>query len=111
MMDKKGKKRIKAELKALKKSSKVNQTKETVVRVESPKPSTIVRFADSVKGVIYLIFGISLIAAIFLGEQGVIITIDDIIGSLFLAVLGKVVLCVLAIALFIYGLKQLRVVK
>lgn len=105
MTDKIEKKRIKAELKASKKST------HTDVQISSQKPSNIVKFADGVKGIIYLIFGISLIAAIFLGEQGMVITIEDIIGSLILATAGKIILTVLALALLVYGLKQLRIVR
>ena len=83
----------------------------SVTSFASSKPSKIVRFADSVKGIIYLIFGVSLIVAIFLGEQGMVITLEDIIGSLFLATVGKAALVILALALFIYGLKQLHLVK
>jgi hypothetical protein len=40
-----------------------------------------------------------------------IVSLDDIVESLFVAVAGKVVLGVIALALFIYGLKQLRLAR
>jgi hypothetical protein len=49
--------------------------------------------------------------AIFLGQTGVIITLEVIIDNLILAQAGKVVLAVIAIALLIYGIKNLRVLK
>ena len=40
-----------------------------------------------------------------------IVSLDDIVESLFVAVTGKVVLEVIALALFIYGLKQFRLAR
>jgi hypothetical protein len=70
-----------------------------------------VRFAEGVKGIIYLILAVSLIFAIILGQTGVIITLDDIIENLIVAQIGKVVLAIIAIALLIYGFKNLRILK
>ena len=71
----------------------------------------MVRFAEGVKGIIYLILAVSLIFAIILGQKGVIITFEDIIDNLILAQAGKVVLAIIALALLIYGLKNLRIIK
>ncbi len=109
-MDKTEKKQIKANVKAMKKAAKSSQEK-VVIESKSNVPSSAVRFAESVKGIIYLILSISLFVAIILGQRGMIITLDDIIGSLILATTGKVILIVIAAALLIYGLKQLRLVK
>ncbi len=80
--------------------------------MEKTKPSgRAVRFAESVKGVIYLVLAISLIVAIVLGQTGVIITLDDIIENLIVANAGKIVLVIIALAFFIYGLKNLRIVR
>ncbi|NNF34009.1 MAG: DUF1206 domain-containing protein [Saprospiraceae bacterium] len=71
----------------------------------------MVRFAEGVKGIIYLILAVSLIIAIVLGQTGVIITLEDIIDNLIIAQAGKVVLAIIAVALLIYGLKNLRVLR
>jgi len=71
----------------------------------------MVRFAEGVKGIIYLILAVSLIFAIVLGQTGVIITLEDIIDNLILAQAGKVILAIIALALLIYGLKNLRILK
>jgi len=74
-----------------------------------PKPGgKVVQFAESVKGIIYLVLAISLIVAVVLGHTGVIITLEDIIENLIVAQAGKVILIIIAVALLIYGLKKLR---
>jgi hypothetical protein len=120
-MDKAEKKRWKAEAKRQKKLAKA-QSKQIPIQLEgksqpseqslSPdSPSPAVRFAESVRGIIYIIFAVSLLAALVLGQKNIIISLDDIIQHLLLANLGKVILAVIALALFIYGLKHLRLVK
>ena len=74
-------------------------------------PSPAVRFAESVRGILYVLLGTSLVIALILGQRGVIVSLDDLIDSLFAARAGKVVLTVLAIALTIYGLKHLRIIR
>ena len=74
-------------------------------------PSKAVRFAELIKGLLYLILAISIIVAVVLGQTGVIITLEDIIENLIIAWFGKIVLVIIAIALFIYAFKQLRVIK
>lgn len=102
------KKRLKAEAKIRKKEIKAN----TNIGSGSPKSKTteVVRFAEGVKGSLYIILALSLICAIILGQTGVIMTLEDIIENLILATAGKVLLGIIALALFIYGLKNLRVV-
>ena len=75
------------------------------------KPSPAIRFAEAVRGIIYLIFSVSLILAIVLGEKGVLVSLDKIIENLLVIRIGQIVLVVIALALFIYGLKHLRLVK
>jgi uncharacterized membrane protein YdbT with pleckstrin-like domain len=114
------KKRQKAEAKLGKKAAKAHleETRATsqapVVASEQPRddgPSVGVRFAEIVKGVIYVVLAVSLGVALILGEGDVVITLDDIINSLLVAVLGKIILAIIALALLIYGLKQVRLVK
>jgi hypothetical protein len=75
------------------------------------KPSPAVRFAEAVRGVIYLIFAVSLILAVILREKGMLVSLDKIIENLIIIRIGQVVLVVIALSLFIYGLKPLRLVK
>ncbi len=115
-MNKIEKKRLKTETKIQKKLAKAKQ-KEIPVTSEGEdsrtpdQPSHAVRFAEGVRGIIYVIFAASLLLAIILGQRGVIVTLEDIIGSLFLASIGKIILVIVALALFIYGLKHLHLVK
>ena len=46
-----------------------------------------------------------------MGQSGLIVTLEDIIDSLIIATLGKVIIIIIAIGLFIYGLKNLRMMK
>lgn len=126
-MDKAEKKRIKAEQKAAKKTAKAAEKTAGSAAIEPPaaqpsagigedarekeKASVGVRIADAVKGLIYLVFATTLLAAVLLGETGLIVTLDDIIGNLFAAIAGKVVIAFIALALFVYGLKNLKIVK
>jgi hypothetical protein len=92
-------KRRKKELKALKKSSGAGRR------------SPAVAFAESVRGIIYLILGVSLVVSLILSQEGYIITLEDIVGSLFFAGLGKIILAVVALAFVIYGLKHLGAIR
>jgi hypothetical protein len=76
-----------------------------------PGASPAVRFAESVRGILYVLLGGSLGVALALGQQGAILSLDDLIDSLFAATAGKVVLALVALALLIYGLKHLRLVR
>ncbi len=58
-----------------------------------------------------MVLGASLVVALILGQKGAIISLDDIVNSLFAAWTGKVILALIALALLIYGLKHLRVVR
>ena len=114
------KKRQKSEAKLAKKMAKVQAegARTTPEPPESPSarpqdhgPSVGVRFAEAVKGIIYILLAVSLGVALVLGEGDVVITLEDIINNLIVAVAGKVLLAVIALALLIYGLKQVRLVK
>ena len=106
------KKNLKAEAKVAKKRGKAEagaiQPAPPAPVVAGPSP--VLRFAEGVRGVLYVLLAASLLLAIFLGERGVIITVDRIVGSLIVAWIGKVVLVVLALAFFVHGLKHLRLV-
>jgi hypothetical protein len=111
-MGKDEKKRLKAAVKLEKKRAKA-----ALRTGEPPEPpggagsSPAVRFAEVVRGILYLVLGASLVVALILGQQGVILSLDDVIDSLFAAGAGKVVLGLIALALVIYGLKHLRLVR
>ena len=117
------KKRLKAEVKQTKKRAKA-EVKRAGAEAASgaapgaersqpavPGPSPAVRFAELVRGVLYVVLGASLVVALVLGQQGAILSLDDIIANLFAATAGKVVLAVIGLALLIYGLKHLRLVR
>lgn len=104
------KKKQKAELKRKKKELKA-MSKSGSVGVGEKRSSWFVRFAEGTRGIIYIITGISIIVAIVLGQGGVIITLNDIINNLLIANAGKILLAVIALALVVYGLKNLRWLK
>jgi hypothetical protein len=70
-----------------------------------------VKFAESIRGIIYIITGVSIAIVLILGQTGAFITMSDIIENLMLATIGKFVLVVIAGALIIYGLKNIQVLK
>ena len=117
------KKRLKAEAKQTKKGAKAEVKRARAEaasgaapeaersRPAVPGPSPAVRFAESVRGVLYVVLGASLVVALVLGQQGAILSLDDIIANLFAATAGKVVLAVIGLAFLIYGLKHLRLVR
>jgi len=110
-----GKKREKAQLKARKKAEKL-QTRRPPEQSHQNQPAEVeasaaVKFAETVRGILYLILSVSMAIAVLLSNQGYIMTLEDIFQSSILARLGKLILIVIAIALFIYGLKKLRAVK
>ncbi|MHC5002214.1 MAG: DUF1206 domain-containing protein [Planctomycetota bacterium] len=99
------KKQLKAELKARTRGGAAGSEK------GGGGSSPAVRYAELVRGVLYVLTGGSLIAALLLGQRGAIISLNDIIDSLFAARVGKVVLALIALALLIYGMKHLRLVR
>jgi len=116
--DKAEKKRLKAQIKLAKARAKLAESKQAEPqpspRVEiSPrieilkenKASPALRFAEAVRGMLYLLGSASLILAVVLQERGVWITLDEIVENLLVIRAGQVVLIVIALALFIYGLK------
>jgi len=124
------KKALKAVAKAAKKQAKAEQkrvkTQEELVRktgepavTSSSGPSAegaggssrLVRFAEGVRGVLFLIFAVSLVIAILLPDIGQTLGMFDIIDKLIGHWAGKGVLVVIATAFFIYGLKYLRAIK
>ena len=111
-------KRIKAESKRVEKEAKLVKKygPDAVARAKGETPpeakgSKAVRYAETVRGVLYVLLGVSLIGALLLGQRNVITSFDDVVDSLFLATAGKVVLALIALAFVIYGLKYLRVVR
>ena len=117
-MDKNEKKRIKGAIKEDKKRAKI-QTKinqslsspEKIIVEKTPKPSSSVRFAEAVRGILFLVFAVSLIVAVILSQTGYVITTNDIINGLISHIAGRIILAVIAVAFFIYGLKYLRAIK
>lgn len=96
------KKRAKAQIKALKKGGAAADA--------ASEPSPAVRYAEAVRGVLYVVTALSLFVALVLGQQGAIVSLDDVIESLFVARTGKIILALIGAALLIYGLKHLRIV-
>ena len=75
------------------------------------KKSSLVKFAESIRGIIYVITGASIMIVIIFGQSGAFITMNDIVENLMLATIGKFVLIIIAFALIIYGFKNLRFLK
>ena len=96
---KRQKKEAKAEIKARKQDAALSGS------------SPAIRYAEFVRGCLYVLMGASLIVALVLGQRGVIISLDDLIEGLFAASAGKVVLALIAVGLFLYGLKHLRLIR
>lgn len=69
------------------------------------------KFAESIRGIIYIISGVSIAVVIILGQSGAFVTMNDIIENLMLATIGKFVLVIIAGALIIYGLKNIHILK
>ncbi|MFH1546638.1 MAG: hypothetical protein ABIE14_04635 [Patescibacteria group bacterium] len=122
--DKAEKKRLKTQIKLAKAQAKLAESKQAgpqpSPRVEiSPrteiseedKASPALRFAEAVRGILYLIGSASLILAVMLQERGVWLTLDEIVESLMVIRIGQFALIVIALALFIYGLKHIRLVR
>ena len=96
---KRAKKQAKAELKASKQ------------KVATSGSSAAVRYAEFVRGCLSVLMGASLIVALVLGQRGAIISLDDVIESLFAALAGKLVLALIALGMLIYGFKYLRIIR
>ena len=117
-MDDTEKKKLKSAAKLLKKQAKA-QTKakssptsgQQVVSEKQTPPSGAIRFAEAVRGILFMIFAVSLIIAVILSQSGYIITTSDIINTLIGHITGKIILSVISAAFFIYGLKSLRAIK
>lgn len=113
-------KRMKAETKQVEKEAKLvhkygEAAAERIRRREGApkgrKVSGAVRYAETVRGILYVMLGATLMGALVLGQRDVITSFDDIVNSLFWATAGKVVLGAIALAFVIYGLKYLRVMR
>jgi hypothetical protein len=107
--DKLRKKRMKQEHKPEKKRQKALLAGLLPAHVQ--ESSFYVRFAESTKGILYTVLAVSILVAAVLGGSGLILTLEDIIDSLIIATLGKVLIGVIAIALLLYGLKNPRILK
>ncbi len=97
------KKRVKADVKRLKRGQSETG--------DGPAPSPAVRYAEAVRGVLYVVTGLSLFVGLVLGQRGAIVSLNDLIDSLFVARAGKIVLALIGAALLIYGMKHLRIVR
>ena len=109
------KKRKKAEAKALKKKLKYEQKlakkNEQTQAAQTEKTARPLLFAEYVKGILYLIFSVSLIVAILTSGRIQALTTSEIVRICIATITGKIILVIIATALFIYGLKHLKVVK
>ncbi|MCK5471932.1 hypothetical protein KAI54_01965 [Candidatus Gracilibacteria bacterium] len=110
--DKAEKKRLKARIKFAKAQAKLaeGEQSQSVVSSEN-QASPALKFAEAVRGLLYLLGSASLVLAVVLQERGVWITLDEIVENLLVIRAGQVVLIVIALALFIYGLKHIRLVR
>ena len=110
-------KAVKAQAKAEKKLAKLKvktAKKKPFDQGDGEKPdktSVVVRWAEAVRGLLYLILAVSMIVAIILSNKGYIIKFEDIFDSLIAGYIGKAILGFIAAAFFIVGLKHLRAVK
>ncbi len=107
------KKSDKSRAKSEKKSAKteLKQQKKSAANAPDDGPSPAVRFAEYVRGGLFVLTGVSMIVALVLGQRGAIMSLDDVIDSLFAATAGKIILILIGLALLIYGFKQLRLVR
>ena len=105
------KKRAKADAKIAKARAEAGLLPEQPPTADATRPSRPARFADTVRGGLYLLLGASLIVALLLGQRDAVVSLDDLIESLFLATAGKVVLAVIGLALGTYGLRKLGVLR
>ena len=125
------KKRAKAEKKRAKAEQAPVRVTETPAATSPPEPlvkrhpsaegrnktkgaggsSQLVRFAEGVRGVLFLIFAVSLVILILAPDVGQSLGMKEIIDKLIGHWIGKAVLVVIAAAFFIYGLKYLRAIK
>lgn len=104
------KKRAKAEIKRAKRG--ITPAGDPAAAPSAPAgPSPAVRYAEAVRGALYVVTGGSLLVALVLGQRGAIVSFDDLVESLFVARAGKVVLGLVGVALLIYGMKHLRIVR
>lgn len=109
---KQAKKQAKADVKAQAKARPTPAEAATGSQRQAPAgPSPGVRYAEAVRGIIYMLLGASLVVALVLGQRGAIISLDDIIDSMFAVTAGKIVLALIAVAFVIYGLKHLRLLR
>lgn len=93
------KKQSKAELKGQKKQANPRQT------------SLAVLYSEAIRGGLSLLLGGSILVALLLGQRGAIVSLDDVIESLFAAVAGKLILALIGLAMVLYGLKYLRLIR
>ncbi|MBU1089597.1 hypothetical protein KKF38_02285 [Patescibacteria group bacterium] len=123
------KKRLKMQIKLAKAQAKLAESKQPKLEQAEPrilpkveispkieiskedKASPALRFAEAVRGILYLIGSASLVLAVILQERGVWLTLDNIVQNLLLLRTGQFALIVIALALFIYGLKHIRLVR
>ena len=106
------KKRDKTQLKREKKAAKAELKERKKQSPRKPAGSSpAVRYAEFVRGCLYVLTGVSLIVALVLGQRGAFTSLDDLTDSLFAAWAGKIILGLIALALVIYGLKRLRLIR
>ena len=108
------KKLDKLQLKRDKKKAKLAAKSHKGQQPSSDQPksaSHAVRYAEFVRGCLYVLSGASLIVALVLGQRGAMVSLDDIIDSLFAAWAGKAILALIGVAMLLYGAKYLRLIK
>lgn len=105
------KKQDKAEAKLAKKDRKAELKAGKNGPPPAAGPSPAVRYAEIVRGGLYVLTGASLVVALILGRRGVIISLDDLVQNLAAARGGELLLVAIGLAFVIYGLKHLRLIR
>ena len=105
------KKHDKTQAKREKKAAKAEIKADKNAATASSGSSPAVRYAEFVRGCLFVLTGGSLLVALVLGQRGAIMSLDDVIESLFAASAGKVVLALIALGLLLYGFKYLRLIR
>ncbi len=72
----------KTEKKRLKTQIKLEKTQTKSVLLQTDKASPALKFAEAVRGILYLLGSASLVLAVILQEKGVWITLDEIVENL-----------------------------
>ena len=82
-----------------------------IIHVVLNEPTKAIIFAETVRGILYVILSASIVVAILFDQKSFIVTVDEIVTNLLVISSGKFILIIIALALFIFGLKNLRILR